>query len=812
MTRFLRLLIAAATDLRFSARALWRAPAFSLTAAATFALCIGPNVAIFSVIYGLILNPLPVADASRLVEIKSVVRDGSSWGSSLVQYLDFKAHADLLSGVALQEIENSTLGDVSPDRIYGKGVTADFFSLLGVEPYLGRFPTFDEGEPGRDHVLVLNYKFWKAHFHADPGIVGETLRLGGEPYVVIGVAPKILNVVGFDYWKPFPRTVQNLDPRRRNTGAVLWARLKPGVPASAAEAQLETIESRSLADQATPTARAFKRSLGYHIELRSPLEQLPDVRRSLLLLQLGAVCVLLVGCVNVANLLLARANAKRAEFAIRFWLGAGWSAILRQLIVEALLLTIAGTALGTALAAGSAQFIARYLTVGIALAPSVALSPGKLGLIMLLAVAAGSAIGLVPFAMLRRNGLRLDRTRSATSSRDRRLASGLLVIIQVAAAVVLSTAAGLLIESLDRVLAVHSGFDAAHTVQGRIAIPTSYSPQNNMLIQQRIAEAMRGIPGVTAASLVKTWPVTNSVNATSFLIQGSERDGSALPRANFLVVGTDFFHAIGIPFVSGRDFLPRDFGSSTPCVIVDETFARRYFPNGDAVGHFVSIGDSLSGGGLSWRRIAGVTARANLAGLDDRDGPPFIYLPMEQKPNDGLNVVVRSNRSVPDILAAMKAALIKVDPALPLYSTGSLQGAIDDMLVRRREVVVLVGLFANLALILAGVGLYGVLAYDVSQRTREIGIRTALGASRGQLLRLVVGQALVRTIAGLTAGIVAALYFEHYLHNVLFDVQPADLSVYAGISMLMLGVAAAASYLPARHATRIDPIVALRGD
>ncbi len=800
-------------DLRFAARSLRRAPGFSLAVIITYALCIGPNAAIFAVLNQLVLNPLPFHDPGQLVQVNTETRDGANRYSSLLQYLDFKAHADLFSGFGLMSMENSTLGDVSPMRVYGERVTADFFTLLGVKPVLGRFTTPDEEIVGRDHVLVLQDSFWKRQYNSDPTVIGRTIRLAGTPYVVIGIAPASLDQIGTNYWKPYERTPNELDPRRRNSwSATLWARLKPGVVADAGQTQLQTIERRYLADQLSPQMRAYEEHWGYHIALHQPLAKGPQVATALFLLQCGAACVFLVGCVNVANLLLARANAKRSEYSIRFALGAGRGLILRQLLIETLVLTGTGAALGGVLALASLQLINRYRGAIATFTPLVTMGPAVLGLLLLSSLIAGLALGLLPFGMLWRDGLHLNATRTSSSARGLRFLSGVFVVAQVAVALVLLVGAGLMLGSLNHVLAVQPGFDIAETVEGRVAMPGSYNPPANILAQQRILAAMRAIPGVKAASMSNSFPIDDKIEATPYLVRGATSGQTpAQSQVFYQQVASNFFGALGIPVLQGRDFLDTDFGAtSIQTVVVDQKFAQQNFANGDAVGHDLVFGDRAPTDPKAWLHIVGVVGRANLAGLEQRDGPPFVYLPIVQRPLGGFNLVLRTRRPLPDILGAMRDALRQIDPTLPLYSTNSLQALVDNLLTRRRGILLFVGLFADLALLLAGVGLYGVLAYDVSQRTREIGIRGALGAGRAQIISLILRQGLTRVAVGLAAGLLGAIYFTRFIRGVLFDVAPGDPWVYLGVSLLLLAVGSLASYIPARRATKVDPIVALR--
>jgi predicted permease len=422
-------------------------------------------------------------------------------------------------------------------------------------------------------------------------------------------------------------------------------------------------------------------------------------------------------------------------------------------------------------------------------------------------------MGVVPFALLWRSGLRIGETPMASAGRRGRNAISALVVGQVAVALVLLIGAGLLIHSFARVMAVNPGFDAARIVQGRVALPlTKYKERkDNVAVQQRILETMKAIPGAESVCQVGEYGVAEKFRTAPLVLRGSEAAGGA---AQSLVcinsVSPDFFDTMGIRLNAGRDFREDDEFAKNPVAVVDQAFAERYSPGREVVGREFFLGDSPPPAGRPWIRIVGVVARAQLMGLEGRDGWPFVYLPLNQQPSGGFSVLVRSARAEADVVGEMRARLRAVDPVLPLYATGTLAAGMDALLMNRRALMLLLALLAGLALLLAAVGLYGVLNYDVSQRTREIGIRGAIGASRGQIVAMIQRQGMGKAGLGLAAGLVGAFFFTRVLRKMLFDVSPTDPAAYGVVAALLLLVALLASWLPARRAAKVDPIVALR--
>ncbi|RXK56501.1 ABC transporter permease [Oleiharenicola lentus] len=803
----------------FAFRALSRARGFSLAVIGTLVLCIGPNTAILSVLYSLVLKPLPFRDEGQLVRITNVAEKsgGAKYQSTLAQYRDFRANADRFESFALWSGQNHTIGDGStPERVWGAQVTADFFGLLQVKPLLGRFFSSKEQVPGQDRVLVLTQSFWESRYHKDPTILGREILVADQPFVVIGVAPRQVEALDAQvrFLRPFVETPARADPLSRyEAEAIVLGRLRKGVTVEEGRAQLQVLEQRFYEGSADARLRRWHDEGGYRIGVgRVRDEETAGLRSRLLMIQGGALLVLLIGCVNVVNLWLARVSAKRMEFAVRYSLGAGRVALLRQILWESLLLTSAATVAGVGLAWGGLQIFNQYLAAIQKTIHPVTLELGVLGCVLAGVATVAVIVGVLPWALLSRSDLSVTASRTASAGRVVRRLGGALVIAQVAISIVLLVGAGLLLRSFAHVLAVKPGFDASRIVQGRVAFPKGYEDATiNVATQQRVLAAMKEIPGVESAASVSDFGVMPDFGTLSVVVRGADPVAGGR-QATGQFVSPEFFATMGIPILEGRAFTGTDFLRDGTAVIVDEAFAERYFPGRSAVGQEISFDAGGPPEGAPWLRIVGVVGRAQLTGLEQRDGLPFAYGPFSGAPAPAITLLLRTSRPLSDVLAEMREKLRAIDARFPLYETTTLQDVLDGLLTPRRGLVLLLGMFAGLALTLAGVGLYGVLAYDVAQRTKEIGIRSAIGATRGQIAGLILRQGVGKSCAGIGLGLMGAFYFTRFLESFLFDVKPTDPLVFLGVSALLLGVAAAASWLPARRAAKVDPVVALRAE
>ncbi|MBE7539784.1 MAG: ABC transporter permease [Opitutaceae bacterium] len=809
-------------DLRFSFRSLRRSPAFSITVILTLALCIGANTAVVSVLYGMILKPLPIPHPEQVVEIyNSRPQTGQlKQRVSAAQYLDYKAHADLLEHVALWDGWMFNIGEYSgADRLVGMLVTADYFAVLGVQPLLGRFFTDEECQPGRDGVVVLTQTYWEKHFHADPTVLGREISLSRRKFTIIGVAPRSLEAVSVApvLVKPFVWAAEYTTPRYRLAGmGTMYARIKLGVTDGAALAQLQTLEKRFRDEVGDSAFNAYLGQVGQRMGLgQIRAEQTSAIKNGLLLLQGGALLVLLLGCVNVAGLTLARANARRTELAVRQALGAGRMALGQQLITEAVLLAVAGGALGLVLAWAGLRLINTYTAVIVYGSPPVTLDGNILGLTLVVSATVALLIGLLPVLRAwRMPGLHdagQTGARGSSAGASVRAMSGGLVIAQVALALVLLIGAGLLVRSFAKVVSTNPGFDAAKVIHARVAVDESYVNATDVqTLQRRLLEKMREIPGVESVAYSAAIPGSSNLGATTLPLRdmppGKE---STYPTAIMLGVSPDFLRTLGIRLLEGRNFNEADMlPDAQVALIVDRRFAERYFPGRSAVGRLFSFGQQDQKPEAA-PVIVGVAETARFGGLDDRNREPYVYRAMPLGLG-GLSLLLRTSRTLEDMLPLIRARVRDLDPELPVYEAQTMQMHLDDAGANRRAVLWLLGVFAGLALLLAATGIYGLLAYDVTQRTREMGIRGAVGATSRQIVALILRQGMAKAGVGMAIGLVVALVMSRVMGSMLYEVRPRDPLVFTSVSLVLLGVALVASWLPARRAARVDPMEALR--
>lgn len=811
-----------ARDVRFAFRSLRKSNAFSLTVIATLALCIWANTSVLSVLYGLVLKPLPFHDAGQIVTIHNTRPKAGQVDQpgGVAQYLDYKAHADLFAGFTLWKGWMFNLSeDSGTSRYVGMRVTPEYFSVLGLQPMLGRFFTADECVPGRDQVAVLTQSFWETQFHGDPAIVGREVRLSGIPFTIVGVMPRHFEELSVAplLLKPYEWRPEAENPQWRLAPmGNLYARIKPGVGHGAALAQLQTLEDRNRDNVADPALRESLYNGGHRMALAQlRAQQTGPIKNAMLLLQGGAMFVLLLGCVNVASLMLARANTRGAEFAVRQALGASRWALSRHLLTEAVLLALTGGALGLVLAGASIRIINTYMGDVIYGIPPVRVDAGLIGLNLLVSLVAALLIGLLPILRLCRAGDlqgSIQRgSRGASASGGIRAMSGMLVIAQVALALVLLIGAGLLLRSFAKVMAIDPGFAAAKVIHARIAYNDSYTePAKLQGLQHRLLEKMRAIPGVEAVAYSDRLPGFSDNLTITLPIRGmaAGRDGMQ-PTAALFRISPDYLRTMGIRLLEGRDFTAADLRpGARPAVIVDRKFAERYFPGRSPIGEVFAVGPA----GQKPEEapiIVGVVEVARVNGLEDSNRAPYVYVALDTSPG-GLSVELQTTRAFVDIFPLIRAAVRDVDPALPIYQAQLMQTQLDKAAASRRGVMWLLGAFAGIALLLSAVGIYGMLAYDVTQRTREIGIRGAIGATRGQIVAMILQQGLWKAGVGLAIGLIVAFFLTRTMRSLLFEVQHDDPRIFSGVAALLVFVTLLASWLPARRAAKIDPIVALR--
>ncbi|HEX5474755.1 MAG TPA: ABC transporter permease [Vicinamibacterales bacterium] len=802
-------------DLRYAIRRLFRAPGFSLIAIVTLALGIGANSAIFSVVNGVLLKPLPYPEPDRLVGVYHV-SEGQRTVMSGPNFIDV-AHASrtLEGAAAIQTTHVILTGQGEPVRLSVAAVSASLFDVLRVRPVLGRGFHADENTPGKTDVVVLAYGLWQERFGGDRAVLGRRIALDGVSKEIIGVMP-----AGFSYpddrsaWLPIAYDHNFVSAQRSAWYLDVVARLKPGITERQAAAEVETI-GRNL-------ARAYPDDDGEIGMTTMPLREalVGDIRRAVLVL-FGAVgFVLLIACANVANLLLARAAARESEMAVRTALGAARYRLLRQLLTEAVLLSLAGGALGLLLAVWGVDVLVGLQPQGIPRLQNVRVDGVVAVFTFAIAAVTGIVFGLIPAFQATRGAVSntlKEAGRGALSSRGGARTRGALVVVEMALAVMLLAGAGLLIRSFVRLEAVDPGFATNRTLTFELTLPDArYAKEaTRVLFFDELFSRLRALPGVQAADAVMGLPLTGMNFNISFAIAGRPPVPPAQqPSMEVRVASAGYFRTVGIPLRRGRLFTGDDRPGSPQVVVLTETAARQFFPREDPIGKTITLGwgrTTERGHRRAGGEIVGIVADVKDAGLNEAN-PPEIYLPLRQWPVDTMSVVVRTAVPPQSLTDAVRDSVHAVDPNLPVSNVRTLDDIVARSISQPRFYMLLLAIFAAVALVLAAIGIFGVLSYAVAQRTREIGIRMALGAQEGSVMGLVVRQAMLLAGAGIAGGILAALALSRALETLLFAVRPHDPATFAAVAALLAGVALVASYLPARRATRVDPIVALRAE
>jgi len=803
-------------DLRFAGRQLWKSPGFTLVAALTLALGIGATTAIFSVVYSSVLRPLPFREPERLVLGGFVSPKGEVQKAfSAPNFLDWKAASRKLSGVT--SIENGTLnlsGDgAEPERLQGAWVGADFFKVMGIRPLAGRAFAPGEDKAGASRVAVISEKLWRGRFGGDPGAVGRSITLNGNPYTVVGILKKGEQLPSAaDVWVPKVFSANEMQSR----GAVFFGaigRLAPGATLAQARAESEVIGRRLSAQYPDANASYFKSMTV--IPLADQI--LGDTRKPLLIL-LGAVgVVLLIACVNVANLLLVRAAVREGEIVIRTALGAGRGRIVRQLLTESLVLALAGGAAGVALAVWIVKGLIALGPKGIPRLEQAQVDGTALLFALGISLLTGVLFGLAPALQTSRTdlggaireGTRGSKGRAGTRAR------GALVILETALAVVLLAGAGLLIRSFSRLQSVSPGFQPENAVTFKLQLPEGrYSTEDKLRgFTGALMERMRQLPGVEEAGATTTsgMPFGGSVDVLTFSVAGRPPAPVDKEEAIRIAISTPgAFKALGLRVVRGRAFTPQDRAGAPQVAVINEAAARKHFPGENPLGHRIDLGWTVDGvhrGG----EIVGVVADFKQDALE-AEIEPELFLPYDQAPLESLSVVLRTRPGTRSLDSTIRAQVRALDPDLPVYGLQPLGELVAGSTSQSRFYMLLLGGFAAIALLLAAVGTYGVIAYAVRQRTQEIGIRMALGASRDRVMGMVVRQGLTLALLGAGVGLLLAFLVTRAMRSLLYEVSVSDPMTYLGVAGLLLAVAAVAAYLPARRAARTEPQLALRGE
>jgi putative ABC transport system permease protein len=794
-------------DLRYAMRQLRKSAGFSLVAVITLALGIGANTAVFSVVDQVLLHPLPYPDSDRIVKVSQTVEGLPSYDASPANYLDWVAQNHVFAEMAASHGWQGSLsvGD-RPERVKGTMTTPNFFPLFGVRPILGRGFELSDARPGNDHVVVLGYGLWQRYFAADRAIVGRDIRLNGEQYTVVGVMPP--NFSPDDYgelWIPSPWGVPihplapDKDPRQfRNRNYLdVWARLKPGVTQQQAHAELDTIGRRLEMQYPDSNDKVGVSFLPLHEYI------VGDIRPVLLVLLAAVAIVLLIGCANVANLLLARATARAKEISIRTALGASRGRLLRQMLTESVLLALMGGILGCLLAVLAVPSLLALSPPDIRQFTQIGINREVLAFNFLASVVCGVVFGLIPALQSSRsnpNESLKEGERGSTANRGRTRSA--LVIAEVGLSLVLLVGAGLLVKSFERLMDVDAGFDPDHLLTFNLGLPSSANSVRQLAFYQQVVQRLQALPGVQAVGAVSRLPLAGGNSSRSFGVPGIE----TAYDADIRVSTPDYFRAMGIPLLKGRGFSDSDLSSSLNVAVVNQALARTAFPGQDPIGkqltHFGP--DNLT------LQIIGVVGNVRHVGLD-ADPHAEIYQLLGQAQWPSMFVAIRSGTSDPTTLtSAAQNAVWSVNKDVPLANVRTMQDLIANSVQRRKFSMLLLTIFAVVAMLLAAIGLYGVMAYSVVQRTHEIGIRMALGARRPEVLALVVKQGMALALMGIAAGATLSLGMTRLISGMLFGITPTDPLTFVGVVTLLGTVAFLANYLPARRASKVDPMVALR--
>jgi putative ABC transport system permease protein len=808
-------------DIRFGARMLIKQPAFTFVAVLTLALGIGANTTIFSLINSLLLKPLPYPEAERLMLVwQSDINNPSDRNIlSAPNYWDWQQQNDVFEKMAILDSAGqgyNLSGDSEPERVSGVRVSSEFFDVLGVKPRLGRTFLPEEQQPGKHQVVVISDTLWRNRYNSDPNIIGKTVKVEGEIFTVIGVMPPEFQFQLYSsirqLWVPIVYTKGDYD--RGSNSFLCLARLKPGVTVEQAREQMNII-GRGLAekypqDNAGRTA-TIDSIIGFDTE---------EQQKTLLMLLAVAGFVLLIACINVANLLMARGAARQRELAIRTALGASRTRTIRQLLTESLLLAFAGGLSGVLLAIWSNKLLIKVLPGNLAAVPFYSISESS-GLPIDYKVLAfawgvtcltGIIFGLAPAMIFSKRNVNefLQQGSRGTTTGGLKLRQS-LIVLEVALALVVLTGAGLMIQSMVRLLNVTPGFDPHNVLVLGMSLPqenTFYGPPGNPQFSRNLQEYVGSIPGVISVSAASHIPIGGGWASRGFVIEGLPDPGTEnQPGAKYTVICPNYFKTMGIKQISGREFTEEDSLDAPGVIIINEAMARRYWPDEDPLGKRIRIG--LFSADAPWLTIVGITQDVKQRGLDMQTRPEF-FRPYNQAAWPTMAVVVRTASSPITFTQPVKQALAKFEPDRAASGIGNMEEVISNSAGSRWFPMMLLVAFSFIALVLASVGISGVVSFSVSQRTREIGIRMALGARKAEVLLLMLTHNLRAAFLGIGLGLAGSFMLTRFLEGLLFEVKPMDPLILGAVALILASVAFAASYIPARRATKVDPLIALR--
>jgi predicted permease len=815
-------------DLRYAARMLRNKPSFTAVAIITLSLGIGANTAIFSVVNAVLLRPLPFPKPENIVLVRDDLsgRQAENVGLSVDELKDLQERSGVFEQVsAVWPIDANLTGSDRPERIEVLAVSPNYFSLLGANAQLGRVFGQQDQTSGFAEGVVISNGLWRRLFGSDQNVLGRKVYMDSDLYTIVGVMPPGFRHPGqtlrneVEMWATAGYAANPFGPPVRNQrilpGAI--ARIKPDLTVQQAQAKLDSF----VGNLRNEFPKDYPPEIGWSVRLLPAREALVGSVQTTLLMLLGAVgLVLLIGCVNIANLLLARSSARQREMAIRLAMGAGRGRLTRQLLTESLLLSFLGGAVALVIVIALKSLLLGLVPPDTPRLNEVGVNPSVLIFVFLISTLTGLLFGLIPALQASRpdlvGNLKEGSQGAGSGAHHQRFRSG-LVIVEFALSLVLMIAAGLLLRSFARLMDVNPGFDSSHVLLARIWLPVPNNPDRDpyrppakrAAFVKEVLRRISALPGVQYAAIGAGGgvPLLDQNRGGVFTIEDQPAIDANRPRAKFSPVSADYFRVLGTPLKSGRFFEARDDEQAPRVALIDEALAHRFFPNTDPIGRHIKPGPRESNG--PWMTITGVVGNIKSDGFDQPD-QPHLYVPILQSPSYAMAVYVRTEGNPAGLTQPLRQQVQAVDPNLPLFGEQTMDDLVSASLGQRRFGMRVVGLFGVLALFMAGIGIYGVMAYSVNQRTREIGIRLALGASTGAILRWLLRQGMRLTLIGVGLGLLGALALTRLLRGLLFGIAPTDIVTYASLTLLLAAVALLACYIPARRATKVDPLVALR--
>jgi predicted permease len=802
-------------DARYALRILRKSPGFTIVAVLTLALGIGANTAVFSVVYAVLLRPLPYKDPSRLIVLNETTPRVGKVSVSYPNFLDWRAQSHSFSQFAIiQSVGFNLAGITQPENINGDAVSPNFLSMIGVRPFLGRDFDGSEEKAGTPSVVLLTYSLWQSHFGGDPDAIGKTITLDGRGFTIVGVLPpnyrwldKTDVLLPIGVWAT--ANADEVTDRGGRGDTTVIGRLAPAVPFAQARVEMEGIAARLEKEYPADNDQ-------FGVALQRIRDAFVGDAKPAIFVLFGAVMfVLLIACANVANLFLVRGAGRTKEIALRIAFGASRGRIVGQMLTESLVLSLLGGALGLALAIGGIRGIVQLIPPGMLSGDTVNLNGAVLLFAGGVVILAAFIFGLTPALHWTKPDVQSElkeggRTASVGAAQNR--LRGVLAIAETSLALILMIGAGLMMKSLYRLLQVDPGFRPDRVLTMGMDLRTQQYSKDPAILNfwQQVLDRVRVLPGVESAAVGTVVPLTDDHNRTDVTIEGMAlpKPGS-YPHPDYHIISPDYARTLGIPLLRGRTFTDADDEKAPPVGMINANVARQFFPNEDPLGKRFMFGHPSSTSSSKWLTIVGVVADTKLYGLAN-PARLEVYVPFRQSPTTTMSLLVKSGVDPAALTSAIRGAVGSIDKDQPIFAISTMKELLSNSVATRRMTLVLLGLFGALALVLGAIGIYGVISYSVAQRTREIGVRMALGAPRLGVFQLVIGQGMRLAGIGIVVGIAAAFGLARLMSSLLYAVNAADFETFAGVAILLTLVAFAACYIPARRAMRVDPMVALR--